>query len=109
MSYPKFGSRKHIQNCIDTIEIAIRENISMRYGGSKWNIAQRTTGMMEALLCIYKPDKFAPGNKFEYKTFITTKKKFFGGIKQVSRKESYPEMLVRNLKEVLSENLNLKD
>lgn len=56
-------------------------------------------GMIEAVLCVYMPDKFAPGRKFEYQTITTTRKTLFGNIKQESRQESYSEMLLRNLKD----------
>lgn len=91
-----FGSKRHIQNLLNLIENSWE--ISRKYDGTKLDVAQRALGMIEAVLCIYMPDKFAPGRRFEYENITITRKTLFGKIKTQTRTETYVEMLLRNLR-----------
>ena len=99
MSYIKFGSKEHTENLLYTLEHAIAQNIGRKWDASQWDLVHRTCGMIEAVLCVYLPNKFAPGRKFEFQTITTSYKTFFGNIRSKVRRESYAEMLLRNLKD----------
>ncbi len=99
MSNIKFGSKQHLKNLIDLIEINAKKNIGRKWDADEWDRCYRALGMIEAILCIYKPNEFAPGKKFEFQTITTSRKTLFGNIKHETRRESYVEMMLRNLKD----------
>lgn len=102
MSDIKFGSKQHINNLIQILELNIKKDIGRRWDPRAWDECQRVCGMSEAILCLYKPDEFAPGKKFKFQTITTVRKTLFGKLKQETRREAYVNMLLRNLKDCLN-------